>query len=53
MKITEKSLVKEHIHEIIKYRAVLSNALKKRVTLEQAAADWFEKGFADKYRQKV
>ncbi|MFC1729100.1 hypothetical protein ACFL6I_02075 [candidate division KSB1 bacterium] len=48
----DTAILKKHIHEIIEYRAVLSNVLKRKVTLEQAMADWMEKGYAKKHRHR-
>jgi len=49
MDLQDHTIIKKHIHEIIEYRAVLSNVLKRRVSIEQAAADWLEKGYAKKH----
>ena len=38
-------IIKEQISEIREYREVLSRLFKSRVSLNQAIADWFEKGF--------
>ena len=45
----ELRIVKEQISEIREYREVLSRLFKYRVSLDQAIADWFEKGFHKKY----
>ena len=45
----EKNLAKKHIDEILNYQAVLSNLLRRKVSVEQAMTDWIEKGFAKKY----
>ncbi len=44
----ERVKIKKHFQEILEYRAVLSNHLKRKVTFEQAAADWLEKGYFEK-----
>jgi len=49
MKNKEKNLAMKHIDEILNYQVVLSNVLRRKVTIEQAMADWIEKGFAKKY----
>ena len=41
-------LVKERISEIMEYREVLSRLYKYQISLNQAIADWFEKGFHEK-----
>lgn len=38
-------LVQERIGEICHYRKILSRLVKHPVTLEQAIADWFERGY--------
>ena len=38
-------VIKEQISEIREYREVLSKLVKSRVSLNQAIADWLEKGF--------
>ena len=38
-------IIKEQISEIREYREVLSRLFKSRVSLNQAIADWLEKGF--------
>jgi len=52
MKIREENLAMKHIDEILNYQAVLSNLLRRKVTIEQAMADWIDKGFAKKYMPK-
>ena len=42
-------IIKEHIPEIREYREVLSRLFKYKVSLNQAIADWFEKGFHKKF----
>ena len=42
----QKELVKKHIPEICTYRTVLSEMLKHPVSMDQAIADWLEKGYA-------
>lgn len=51
MTSNEKEIIKKHLSEIIKYQAVLSNILKRKVTVEQAIADWIEKGFHNKFEK--
>ena len=45
MNSDELKIVKEQISEIKEYREVLSTLFKRRVSLDQAIADWFERGF--------
>jgi len=53
MKISDLKIAKQHIDEILKYQAVLSNMLKRKVSIEQAMTDWIEKGYAKQHRKKV
>ncbi len=52
MNTTQHKLVKEHISEINEYKEVLIRLFKQPVTLDQAIADWFEKGFHKKYSKE-
>lgn len=49
MKSGDDKIALEHIKEILDYQAVLSSLLRRKVSIEQAKADWFEKGYAEKY----
>lgn len=48
MKSRYKNIIQKNLAEILEYRAVLKHDLKRKISLEQAAADWLEKGYAEK-----
>jgi len=50
-KMNSKQLrvIQEQISEIKEYREVLARLFKHRISLDQAIADWFEKGFHKRY----
>ena len=52
MKKQDVEIAKQHMDEILEYRAVLSYMLKRKITIEQAMADWIDKGYVNRYRKK-
>ncbi len=48
----DNRLLKENMGEILDYQVVLSNMLKRKVSIEQAYADWIEKGYSNKYKRR-
>jgi len=51
MNSKNSAIMKQHIGEILEYQSVLSIILKRKVTIDQAMADWLENVYHKKEKR--